>query len=87
MIRQSTTESVMHVFYGSEFLFRDQRRPGFAPGGRRDNFKAVIAAIVLRGSVDKREAGFAEMDLELLHLHVASSGLVRSLFVFSAQRQ
>lgn len=37
--RQSATESLMHVFYGSEVLFRDQRRPGFGPEGEEITLK------------------------------------------------
>lgn len=50
-------------------------------------FEHINLSFVLCGSGDKREAGFAEIESELLHLHLASLGLLRSLFLVSAQRQ
>ena len=47
----------------------------------------INLSFVLRGSADKSEAGFAEIDGKLLHLHLASLGLLCSLFVDSAQRK
>lgn len=40
-------QRVAHVFYHNECFLEDQRKAclGFCPGGKRENFKAVIAAI------------------------------------------
>ena len=80
--------SIIDVFYPTEsFIQGSKENWGLGPGGKAVPFEHINLSFVLCGSGDKREARFAEIESALLHLHLANSGLLRSLFLVSAQRQ